>query len=377
MQAKELVILGNGFDLRLGLKSSFSDFYNNTQLLKVENWIRNPNDLKTIREINYISLLLYYTFYSKKLDPKGQLWFQKRFRDIFGINEGIADWMNVEGFVEKILTSPRIKESIRTCDIVLSGRDIERTWLFLNGDSIIYYISKVLLIREYKDIDYYQFVFKELQLFEKDFSKYLLEEVSNKDSNYSVNRPDLLRYIVQPHNYDIEVLNFNYTSPKRFEFPELNIHGKLVDENIIIGIDFKDNRDLNVLPFTKTYRKLLSTKVSNVLNGHFDEIIIYGHSLGRQDYSYFQSIFDYVDLYGGKTVVRFVYSDYFKKDDNEKDDLKKEKANSLFSLIEEYGNTLDNKDNGKNLLHKLLLEGRIRLELNNFDAIPYPQNPQE
>ena len=47
-----------------------------------------------------------------------------------------------------------------------------------------------------------------------------------------------------------------------------------------------------------------------------DEIIVFGHSLGEQDYSYFQSIFDYVDLYHSKTKLTFIYSDYFIDDKN-------------------------------------------------------------
>ena len=36
-------------------------------------------------------------------------------------------------------------------------------------------------------------------------------------------------------------------------------------------------------------------------------------------------------------------------------------ANSVYKLISIYGSTLDNKDKGSNLLHKLLLEGRIQI----------------
>lgn len=41
-------------------------------------------------------------------------------------------------------------------------------------------------------------------------------------------------------------------------------------------------------------------------------------------------------------------------------------AKSLFALIKKYDETLDNKGKGKNLAHKLLLEGRLRIELKNF-----------
>jgi hypothetical protein len=34
----------------------------------------------------------------------------------------------------------------------------------------------------------------------------------------------------------------------------------------------------------------------------------------------------------------------------------------VYRLINEYGESLDNENKGKNLLHKLLLEGRIIIE---------------
>ena len=36
-------------------------------------------------------------------------------------------------------------------------------------------------------------------------------------------------------------------------------------------------------------------------------------------------------------------------------------ANSINDLLVDYGATMENKDHGKNLMHKLLLEGRLIL----------------
>lgn len=37
-------------------------------------------------------------------------------------------------------------------------------------------------------------------------------------------------------------------------------------------------------------------------------IKFYGHSLGTADYSYFQAIFDQIDLYGGNTTLYFLHA---------------------------------------------------------------------
>ncbi|VWL85226.1 hypothetical protein [Oceanivirga miroungae] len=43
---------------------------------------------------------------------------------------------------------------------------------------------------------------------------------------------------------------------------------------------------------------------------------------------------------------------------------------AVFKLLKVYGETLDNKDKGKNLLHKLLLENRIKfLEVNEYGIV--------
>ena len=39
-----------------------------------------------------------------------------------------------------------------------------------------------------------------------------------------------------------------------------------------------------------------------------------------------------------------------------------EQNDAIYGLISEYGKTLTNKEQGKNLIHKLLLENRLKIE---------------
>ena len=94
--------------------------------------------------------------------------------------------------------------------------------------------------------------------------------------------------------------------------------------------------------------------------------VVYGHSLGDQDYSYYQSIFDYVDLYNGNTRLFLYFSDDYLNNEEEKKQKRISTAEALFRLVNNYGESMDNKDHGHNLLHKLLLEGRIVFQHNNF-----------
>ena len=72
--------------------------------------------------------------------------------------------------------------------------------------------------------------------------------------------------------------------------------------------------------------------------------------MSEADYSYFQSIFDYYNLYSNNNVsLLFYYSEGY------------EQTDAIYNLINEYGKTLSNKEQGKNLLHKLLLENRLKI----------------
>ena len=65
-------------------------------------------------------------------------------------------------------------------------------------------------------------------------------------------------------------------------------------------------------------------------------------------------MFDYYSIYDSKIRLIFLYSDHDGKE-------KSRQENRVVKLINDYGKTLENKDKGKNLLHKLLLENRIKI----------------
>lgn len=158
------------------------------------------------------------------------------------------------------------------------------------------------------------------------------------------------------------VLTFNYTKVWDVEKVR-NIHGDLDNGNILFGIDYdKLNKNFKKAPieFSKSYRVLENGLTSTFdISSDIDIIKIYGHGLGKADYSYYQSIFDSVDLYHGKTKVMFFWSDY---KDKEKEQIRKDCVKGVTNLIEEYGTTFSNKDHGRNLFTKLLLENRLTIE---------------
>ena len=156
-----------------------------------------------------------------------------------------------------------------------------------------------------------------------------------------------------------------------FRTDMVNIHGRLDDGSAIFGIDGTDSLDdPDALPFTKTYRVMsadthdvtdIALSPTSVYGEATSLIKFFGHSLSEADYPYFQAIFDIVDLYGGDTRLVFYYRPY-RDDDTDGTMARNETMQRVTRLLRAYGKTLDNKDHGKNLLHRLLIEQRLYLQ---------------
>lgn len=379
---KQLIVLGNGFDLACGLKSTYSDFFD---YIYGQQIVNNTNS--------------------------NNFWY-----DIFRNykQKSIENWADIE---EQILIQLKNIEYLYNEKILIEGRGDSETSslaqseykennipmnLYVTLEFLLPYFVKVRSEKTTQNILKIQ-----LLILEDDFRKYLLSITKeNADDRiyykYYMKSKVLNKYIQlcnssESHNSDLVskledttifkhspqkkkfdetlseiykeknsnenlVLIFNYTKVWDVENVR-NIHGDLDNGNIIFGIDYdKLNNNFKNAPieFSKSYRVLENGLTSTFdISSDIDIIKIYGHGLGKADYSYYQSIFDSVDLYHGKTKVMFFWSDYEGK---EKEQIHKDFVNGVTNLIEEYGTTFSNKDHGRNLFTKLLLENRLTIE---------------
>lgn len=94
--------------------------------------------------------------------------------------------------------------------------------------------------------------------------------------------------------------------------------------------------------------------VERLFSKNVDRIKFYGHGLGEADYSYFMSIFDAIDLYSNDTILIFFYNKLLQNEEEKQ-------FKNVSNLILKYASTLNNKDHSDNLLHKLILENRIKI----------------
>lgn len=418
MRTTQLLILGNGFDLHCGLKSSYAGFFRTSILNQIGEHFGLAQMQQGVSGFWEGLLLEYYKAFGNQ--DYGWCDIERIIKDTlwyiyYGDNRESNDINN--GLWYRALNSAIYRQV--PPEEVNSIEDPIIRYLFMACFNYLYCLSR----EQCHDLAKLDFLIKcllqELHNFEKRFCKYLkaciFDKQNKPNENYVVNAVNLLAQLTgftEPNYIGIHqikskerkqvieemdfgariskwqivniltsdfanlvktnILSFNYTnlfddlaveSPCAYS----NVHGKLcskqcTDEcktsNVIFGIDdtLIQSQDSNtgLRLFSKTYRKMTDTSAPlSILppnNNKPIEIKFYGHSLNEADYSYFQSIFDFYDLYANNNVsLVFYYSEGHEQND------------AIYRLINSYGKTLANKDQGKNLMHKLLLENRLKI----------------
>jgi hypothetical protein len=389
-----LLVIGNGFDRRCGLASSFKEFMDKRLTNEFVHLIEKF-DLKSLLRCDWAPNLS--DSRSDMADEQVTAW------DIIfwqGKNETLS-WADVELNMFKFFRPEADIPQLGGNKKQLNFDDLA-TSIFQNSpetqecNKYRNYLYGLLLYR-YKDLRNFALhsnkeefritlsskLSQEIRSYEKAFGSYLVECLQNT-SNYQFEASNLFEKLVSETYIDVnkpkvDILSFNYTEPLSgffaasdisFELSKYeNVHGVL-GQNIIIGFDYSmlinANREHEpeyenaFQHMTKTYRKLIDSRAKqapSIIEEDIQVIVFYGHSLAKADWSYFQAIFDKINLYNGKTRLLFAYSNY----DNKQNSFfnRSKCSRSLFSLLSKYGETLSNKDHGKNLIHKLILEGRL------------------
>lgn len=366
----QLVIIGNGFDLSCGLKSRYSDFYNERlyPLLNAVNF--NPDHYATDFYRNELTAWdLIVTLLSPFHNPSENInWcdIEEALHSVLENESG--DYECSIGANVESPTADGIIWSLKHFDVSNGSNSLVAH--FLHFKYPVFNKSKPCVH------DLYEVLLIELKELEHAFQKYL-RSCQSKCASYKTASSSLLNTLLKigcnDRRFDATVLNFNYTRPRLnrsdlnlSSVQYVNIHGKLDDE-IIFGIDgtkILENSDL--MPFTKTFRIFGSQSLGikeaiarpaspSFLDPGTEIIKFFGHSLSHADYSYFQSVFDAIDLYSGSTELIFYYRPY-------KADAKLELEKSVVKLLYSYGSTMSNRDHGENLIHKLLLENRLSIQ---------------
>ncbi|MCH5161226.1 MAG: hypothetical protein J1G04_04260 [Clostridiales bacterium] len=401
MKSSQLLILGNGFDVHCGLRSTYTDFFRSEIIDTIGESFGRKQLRAGVRGFWESLLFEYYDVYDKndykwcdiETIIKDTLW-----SIYFGENSSVKNidrglyMSSLNFFTDKPQSFD--KDNLKNIGKFLFDYCLD--FITLYHLNVLSPIRGLDLLCEN--------LLQQLNNLEQRFCRYLKNQIINPDNEkelnekYIVNSVNLLAQLtgfvcykfnklddfivfqskkclidVFDNLKDVHILSFNYTA--LFDILGVNkpcaynnVHGKLcnnictkdcnassvifgIDDNLIQSQYFKSELRL----FSKTYRKIFndeySIKTLPSNNNNRVQIKFYGHSLSKADYSYFQSIFDYYDLYGNSNVsLVFYYSKGYEQHDD------------IYRLISEYGKSLTNKEQGKNLIHKLLLENRLRIQ---------------
>lgn len=438
-----LFIIGNGFDIQMGLKTSYDNFFEH--ITKVEGYeeyknyivyfyrnyrsVVNPNpkrfDYSMVKNVNVHDSTIENN--DKNKFPFKNNYFINLFILMYSMNpSGVGNpinWFNIEELILNSLEGCSVLEiysSILKQNDSLKPNEILNSFISNskknNGE--IYNMAFLMKFIYFEDskcnynsgidncsmkisVDFiksinHKTLLHDLYELEKWFREFLNEKLDEWERNVEVaGEHQVINYfdelvkicafkIVNGRNehQDLEktfFLNFNYTNTidRVLELQGLNkeqlkievvyLHG---NDYPIFGIDllvlqekFKEENgiinhvDLEASKksiFTKTYRKMLAIEdVNYTLPVGIEEIYFYGHSLTKMDYSYFQSIFDFYNIYSSEVTLKF----------RTINSLRENTIQSIYNLIMTYGETMTNENHGRNLIHKLILENRLKIEV--------------
>ena len=283
MNSRRLLILGNGFDLNLGFKTSYRDFVENKNRLEEG---RFPF-VKRDKNCHYLGQFLLRCTQIKK-------------------------WYDLENALAEYGRTDPAKEYARILN------DISSFWL-----GSFFSVSPSFMAKQFDKEKRVQLDKSEYALLVERLKLYLDSiDLSAPDMSSVAARvfreisDDMLPPTVYSFNYtDLvsigEAMGLHVNSP-------VYVHGSLKDDNIILGVgDYAELRPSAHYLYKTSNEKYCSTNLFDALDTA-DEVYIFGLSLSQVDYPYFEDFFRKIASGGygeQKKYIRiFTFDDHSRSD---------------------------------------------------------------
>ena len=283
---KKILILGNGFDLDLGRKTSYKSFYESefcpkdypAPLIKHlnEKW---HNNLESVKWYDLENEILNYYEKIRHREITGY--------DLYDVNE------------RKILVQIKQIPTHTTYPIIQNNRDVIKRLLAdnilsLSSNNHLIVHSDAFLPPVERDI-------KAIQKIKYGLMKYLegIQGGNIKEGSvaaaivrtFAYNYEHLDEYTVYSFNYMTLHSIYNRNAADTFNDITQFVHGAIKDSNIIIG-----TKDYKILPEYDFIQKSFDPQFNPPTLGVdlllADDITIFGHSLGVNDSQYFKPFFE-------------------------------------------------------------------------------------
>jgi len=391
------LVLGNGFDVYLKLPTKYDDFFSYQKIFNSDycsfremlNYSEFDPDLSIIRipDSEFDSVIHKLTSHFSLWDAYFLLldWFYEvdpNNENGFG---GGKNWSDVETQISNFL-SP----SSSITDLTLSNVMEEYTkkvgiqHIRLNtpigkGCNLNYFLALFLYFRLDEEMRFkigshncFDFALKELKIFERNFSDYIIQ-CETKNEFYSIESTKFINSLINGPFEKITVESFNFTKMVLNEnWYYRNVHGiASSDMSGIFGIETLSNKKRIVSTddqyiFSKTSRELELEINGNAGPDAFRRphvLIIFGHSLNKQDEGYFFDLFDTMGLDdSGETSI--VVFDFCLYDKCQEAKIKADRLTEATNLINRYEQwkiaSQPALQNQGSLLSRLLHTGRIQ-----------------
>jgi len=343
------LVIGNGFDLHCFLHTSYKDFfdfnYKKYNLIHdAYSYYEETDDFKMEKQLfDSVSVWdIFFEFNSRRgYSPANRLWcdIEKLMLCSF-VDEPSSDSSADE--VANYITSS-IHWNIIEKHIIKNSLAQNHADRF-----VVKFINRKMEQMGLYPKDFYLFLLDELKQFEVNFGEFIYKQQHEtwfercNPGQMFLNKPFLIMAVET-----IEELcnKDNLVSIDTFNYGDIYVDSLLskmrhINGNVtspIFGIDTifapTDKRFI----FTKTARRMESDfyDVEYREEPQFENVIIYGHSLDKSDYSYFFPLFDKLNLLdpNAKGVVVFAYSVYDKKIESK---IIKRASQSISKILYEY-----------------------------------------
>ena len=309
-----IILIGNGFDLAHGLKTSYKNFIDDL-------WEREKINILNSNDFDKIKHTLRYEDDILKIDTNIQKsYLEHTMKDVnyFGYK-----WFMHNHGTTKILIKNNFLKSISEQSYLENWVDIEEE----------YY---KVLTNNYRSIDNIIELHKDFKVIQELLITYLQKEVLNqpktpKDIETHILGTPFKDDFINPLKSDEEIqgilfLNFNYTQTVRFyndglTIPHelIDIHGELgnLDNPIIFGYGnerdekyelLEKQNDDRLLSYIKSIRYSMTSNYKRMiryLNSDEYQVYIFGHSCGLSDGTLLNRLFEHTNC---KSIRIFYYS---------------------------------------------------------------------
>ena len=325
--AKILLVIGNGFDLKCGLKSSFSQYLDSEFYSPFLGEIKSIDD-KLSKDIKSLPDYNSYSIYDEYQITYSNLLFWDLY---FGLphyykDPNINEWYSFEdklkGFVNSISDNTTEYKSISEITLRKPKPELFKDNEYKRKLILYLYLSD---LSSSKKCSVNDALFEQLKLYEKRFGEYI-RIIQNKEVNYISNANAIIERMCNKNNDDVVYINsFNYSDLTSLNKDIWHVNGNV--DNPIFGIDYSNSNPgiFEKYRYTKTYRRLelYGNELYYPKKKEYTKILVYGHSLNEQDYSYFYALFNKLNFGTNRSdsrkgyYIEFVYSKYNGKSSDE------------------------------------------------------------